>query len=227
MPVPPKPSVTPERWEQGRKEGAIERAEDELKKTEAELLAVYDDSDEEAGGSKRSQSLDKELADKWQALKRTAMQQFPEGSQILGLSPKNRLVAIAHCLGWGTKDIAKASGIATSTVYKWLNDRPDIKVFINEFNLRAGAKDIVKEKFSELEYKAVQFINSLLSDKDTTDAIQRLKLDASKWVFDRSRGKPNQPVEHQGEGLRKMLEVMQKVGQVSLSTEDEAEIFKN
>lgn len=218
------PLAKTQQWEQWRKEGAIDRAETAEKEREADLQAAYDDSAEDAEGGNRSKEIDKELADDWQHLRRIAITKFPEGAALLGLTPKNRLVAIAHCLGWSVAKISKASRISESTVRRWIDKRPDIRVFIDEFNLRTGDKDIVKEKFSTLEYKAVQCIEAILSDKDDTDAVKRLKLDAAKWVFERSRGKPNQPVEHDAASLRQMIEALGKA-QVKLTPEEEAELF--
>lgn len=215
-------------YEQLAKEAAIEKAEEEFKSVETELLAAYDDADtEENNPVKRSKALDIELADKWKHLKRIAMSQFPEGAKILGLSAQNRLVAIAFCLGWTQVDISNASGINKGTISKWLTQRPDVKLFIHEFNLKSGTsgKDIVKEEFSKLEYQAVQCIKSILSDKESSEGVKRLKLDASKWVFERTRGKPNQPLEHTGDGIRGLLDAISKAGNTPITKEKEEEIF--
>lgn len=214
-------------WDQLVKEAAIEREDKAVKTKEAELLAAYDDIAEDIDGAPRSKKLDKEIADDWQKLKRVAMTQFPEGSQILGLTPRNRMVAVAHCLGWSFSKISKATGVATSTVSNWVNQRPDIKHFINEFNLRnsQSGKDIIEEKFPSLEYKAVAFIDSLISDKDDTDAAKRLKLDATKWIFERSRGKPDQAIEHRGAGLKDLLKLLGESKNVPLTKEEEKEVF--
>lgn len=220
-----KPLVDTPEWQQWEKEHAAETAEADADAAEAELLTAYDDNGEPLAGGTRSQKLDAELQSEWQQLKRVAMQKFPEGIKILGLTPKNRLVAIAACLGWDISKISAASGIARSTVRKWINERSDIKLFMDEFNIRTGDKDVVKEKFSTLEYKAVQCIEAILSDKEKSDAVKRLQLDASKWVFERTRGKPNQPIEHKGEGLRAMLETMNKIGATDLTAAEEKELF--
>jgi hypothetical protein len=213
-------------WEQWRKEGAIERDQQLTKEREAELTAAYDDEGEPVNGTVRSQQLDAELEDSWSHLKRIAMTKFPEGAALLGLSAKNRLVAVAHCLGWKDAQIAKASRVSQTTIAKWLK-RPDIVIFCDEFNLKQGDADIVKEKLPSLEYKAIQCIEEILSDKDKSVGMSRLKLDAADWVFNRSRGKPNQPIEHKDEGIRKLLEILSKSKPAPITPEEEATLFKS
>lgn len=214
-----------DKWKRLSKEAALEKSEEAFRATEAELLAAYDDSSPSAADD-RSNKIDKELKDEWQHLKRVAMAQFPEGSRILGLSPKNRLVAVATCLGWSTRKIAQASGMHHSTIGEWIR-RPDIKLFIEEFNLRNGAgnRDILKEKLSELEYKAISCIEDIMADKDSSDGAKRLKLDASKWVFAVTRDK----TEDSAAGIRTLIETLGRIAKqpFSLSPEEEKDIFES
>lgn len=208
------------------KEGVLEANQERHAKEQAEIRAGYDDSDQ-AEATELNSLTTKELNDEWEHLRRIAIAEFPEGADQFGLSPKNRLVAIAHCLGWANAKIAKASKLNPSTVSRWLSKRPDIKLFINEFQMRRGETDVVKDKFSALEYKATKCVEAILDDKDDSVAMKRLKSDVSKWVFERTRGKPSQPIEHKGEAVKQMLETMRKVGEFSLSEEEEKELFED
>lgn len=215
-------------YAQFQKEHDLELAEQANAERERDLVAAYDDAGENAEGGPRSQAIDKETEDDWQYLKRIAMTKFPEGSQILGLTAKNRLVAVAKCLGWTNDKISKAAKINISTVKRWVSSRPDVKLFMDEFNLRNAAegKDIVKEKFSTLEYKAVQCIDAILSDKSKSEAAARLKLDASKWVFDRTRGAAKQTVEHAGQAIKQLLTALGSAAKdMNLSEAEEKDLF--
>lgn len=210
------------KWQQISKEAAREAADKAAEANEADLLVAYDDAGENEA---RSIEADRALEDQWNGLKRTAMAEFPEGARILGLTAKNRLVAIAAALGWSQNKIAKASGINQGTVCRWLKDRPDIKLFIDEFNMRAGKSDVVKKKLSALEYKAMQCIETILNDKEASEGMRRLQLDASKWVFNLTRDK----TEDGSVGLRTLLESLGRLaaqGPTKLSQEEEAAIFK-
>lgn len=207
---------------QATKEAALEKAEQDDIQKESELLAAYGDGDESPSDAK-----DTELEDEWSELRRIAIVKFPEGAKFLGLSPKNRLVAIAHCLGWSYEKISKASGIHKQTVYKWITKRPDIKLFIQEFSLKSGTSDVIKERFSELEYNAFMCMKDILNDPTRSDGMLRLKADISKWVFERTRGKPSQSIEHTSStDFRKFIEAM-NTGSVQISESEKEELFKS
>jgi uncharacterized protein (DUF952 family) len=216
----PEPVDSKLAWQQACKEAAYEAQAQAFDEQQKELDVAYDATN--VGEKTRYNT--QEAKDDWEHLRRVAKVQFPEGVRHIGLSPNNRMVAIAHCLGWTQGRIARASGLNQGTISKWLK-RPDMKVFIDEFNLKQGTEDVMT-KFTELEYKAVQCVNGILSDPDSSDSMKRLKLDASKWVFDRSRGKPNQPVEHKGEAVRQLMDTMKEIGKISLSDEEEKELFE-
>ena len=205
------------------KEAAIEKQKERFDKEEVILEATYGESKtaEATRGNKIT------IKNDWEYLRSMAKAQFPEGAEHLGLSPRNRLVAIAFCFGWTQLKIANASGVSRSTVKTWLK-RPDMQLFINEFNMKRGTEGSdVMTKFTELEYKAVQCVDKILSDPDQGDSAKRLKLDASKWVFERNRGKPNQPIEHRGDSLKKMITELGKISRdFVLSEEEEKELFE-
>lgn len=213
------------KWQQATAEAVIEQNEAEFKQLETELVAAYDSESPEA--EKRSAKVDASLDDEWQALKRAAMAEFPEGAKILGLTPKQRLVAIATCLGWTQVKISKASGINRTTINKWLTKRPDIKYFMDEFNLRARHSDVdlIKAKFPSLEYKGVQCVERILSSQDRSEGTQRLQLDAIKWVFDRTRGKPDQPISHKSDDIKTLLAMLTNSAKAP-TPEEEANLFK-
>jgi len=204
---------------------AQEKAQKDSAIREAELLAGYDDSTE---SSSQSDQIDQELENEWGELRRVAMVRFPEGVQFLGLTPKNKLVAIAFALGWSVDKIAKASGLHRGTVSKWINKRNDIKLFLEEFNLATNpSTDIVADKFKELEYAAFHCIRDILKDQTRTDGMLRLKADTSKWVFERTRGKPTQSISHSSStDFRKFLDAM-NAGNLTVEPGEEEELFKS
>jgi len=203
------------------KEAALESKRMRVETESATVDAAYDeDATQETAGWNKLTS--KELQDDWENLRRYAKVHFPEGSKFANLSPRNKLFGVAYGLGWPVAKIAKASGMRPTTLYDWVK-RPDIMLFVEEFKIKEGKKDVM-DKFADLEFKAVNFIDDLLSDPDNSDSVRRLKMDAAKWVFERNRGKSAQPIEHRGEAMKKIWE---QLGQVSLNMteKEEEEIF--
>lgn len=211
-----KPSTTEEyqqRMKELREEASLEKEQESFALQQAELDAAYVPREDDEKDPRN-----KDVSSEWEELISLAKVYFPEGKDHFTLTAKNRLVAIASALGWSERKISEHGGISRSTVSKWLK-RSDVKVFIEEFQFKKGDKDVM-EKFGELESKGVRFVNSLLESRDDSEGIKRLKLDATKWVFERSRGKPNQPVEHKGESLG---QVMLKLGEIGKSIENVTE----
>lgn len=218
-----KPSTVEEyqqRMKELREEASIERDQEAFALMQAELDAAYAPKEDEEKDPRN-----KPISTEWEELISLAKVYFPEGKDHFTLTAKNRLVAIAHALGWSERKIAENGGISRSTVSKWLK-RSDVKVFIEEFQFKRGDKDVM-EKFGELESKGVRFVNALLESRDESEGIKRLKLEATKWVFDRSRGKPNQPVEHKGETLGQVMLKLGEMGKAieNVSEEEEKEAF--
>jgi hypothetical protein len=208
---------------QQRKKLAIEEQQRKFKEEQAVLDAAYDDTDPDAAKTGWQEVTPEEAKKDWNELKRIARMQFPEGAKHMGLNPLNRLCAIARCLGWPLKKISQVSNVKEATLYGWFR-RPDIILFMDEFNLKQGQGDIM-DKFNGLKYKAVCFVQQLLDDPSSEDSVRRLKMDAAKWVFDRSMGKPNQPIEHRGDVIRGVVKQLQGM-QMDLSAEDEEKLFK-
>lgn len=207
---------------QNRAEIAIERANLTHEAIEAELDAAYGDNPRSENTKANSTSNQTD----WEYLRSVAKAEFPEGKNISGLSPDNRLVAIASCLGWSVLRINKASGKSRTTIDKWLA-RPDIKLFMNEFNMKRGENGVdVMQKFSALEYMAVKCVERILSDPDNSDSTRRLQLDASKWAFDRNRGKSEQKVELRGTNIRQLISVMANSAKtIALTDSEEQDLF--
>lgn len=212
--------ITPE---QHRAEIAIERDKLKNEQLETELDVAYGNN-VIAEDTKRNTS---DLQDEWEYLRSIARAEFPEGRFVAGLSPNNRLVAIAHCLGWTTNRIHKASGLARRTIDKYLV-RPDVKLFMKEFNMRRGADgQDVMTKFTELEYKGVKCVERILDDLSDDIAVKRLQLDANKWVFERNRGKPDQKIEMRGSLIKQFMGKLSEASKdFKIDETEESEIFE-
>lgn len=213
---------TPEEWARWRAEVALE----ERNTAAAESSKVADDaydSTELAESTKWNNLTAAELASDWEALRRYAKIRFPEGARYTNLSPNNKLVAIAHCMGWLPSKIAAASGISSRTIYTWLK-RPDILVFIEEFQLKEGQADPDK-KWTDLSFKAMKFADDILSDPDNSDSNKRLKADMAKWVVERKYGKAAQPIEHRGSLIKELFTAISNTPAASVSAEEEEELF--
>lgn len=202
---------------------AIERAKLRDEAKDAELDAAY-------GTHPKAETTRNNLQENqsdWEYLRSIAKTEFPEGKDIAGLSPDNRLVAIAHCLGWNDGRIADASKKSRTTIGKWLK-RPDIKLFINEFNMKRGEGVDVMTKFSALEYKGIKCIERILDDPSNEDSVRRLQADATKWVFERNRGKADQKIEVRGSAIKQFINVMSQTGKnFSIDEKEEEELFNN
>lgn len=188
-----KTDKTPEEWAQWRAEVAVEAAQAAEGADHSETVSAYADTPEIAAKDSRPwrEHTKAEMETVWEDLRRHAIAAFPEGRAHRNLSGPQKLVAIAHCLGWTQAKIAAASGIHEDTVARWLR-RPDLQIFINEFQIRTGETDPQK-LLDEGSYLGLKFGISLMKDP-VADA--RLKLDAAKWLVERRHGKPNQPIEH-------------------------------
>jgi len=221
--MPKKSKITAPSKDILKKERDLVKEEYRLTEQEKVLEATYGDDEE----SEQTLGNSKEDQDDWEQLRGIAKVQFPEGIEHTSLSPKNRLVAIATCLGWTQDKISKASGLSMRTVSRWLT-RSDIKVFMDEFNMKRGNDGAdVMTKFTELEYKAVTCVNGILSNKNNSDSAQRLKLDAAKWVFERKRGKAAQPIEHRGENIKSFMTMLSNLGKdFKIDSDEEKDIFE-
>lgn len=215
------------KYKQLEKEAAIQAREEEHKKQESLLDSIYGSYGETCNAADEKSTLNAEdLSDDWENLRRIAKVKFPEGAKFHGLTMNNRLVAVASCLGWTQAKIAKASKLNPSTVSRWLN-RPDIKLFMEEFNMKNGSEDTLK-KVSELEYEALACVKNILNDYDTSDAAKRLKFDAAKWVYERTRGKAPQTVVHEGNTLGDLFERLAQLNTAfadNIDEDEEKELF--
>ena len=209
-------------YAQKRKEILREERDKKYQEQKAVQDATYD-ADPKSEQRSWSDQTKEEIKDEWEMLRTYAKNAFPEGHKYYGLTPNNKLFAIAFCLNWPIKKISAACGVSEPTLYRWAN-RPDIKIFMDEFNIKQGRKDIM-DKLSELEYKSICFIEDLLSEEARDDSTRRLKMDAAKWVFERTRGKANQPIEHKGNMLRDLYSQVENLKIADLTDEEEAEIF--
>jgi hypothetical protein len=168
-----------------------------------------------------------ELQSDWEQLRRKAIMEFPEGAsaKFAHLTTRNKLVAIASCLGWPIPKIVAASGLARSTISDWLKPeiRPDIKLFINEFNYAQGMTDTL-EKLKGMENQALNIVQSLMHDQNISAST---RLDACKWVFERNRGKPGQTLAIEGDLVSKVFEKLAAapIGAIYISQEEETEFF--
>lgn len=192
----------PEEWARARVQIAYEKNASTVAVAEADTLDAYTPSEEREASAWNSLTKE-QMENEWESLRRFAIIRFPEGSSFHALTPNNRLVAIAHCFGWSQAKIASASGVATSTIRDWLK-RPDIKCFIEEFNIKQNQAD-PDRLWTDLSYKALKIADNILSGPD---ADPRLKFDVSKWVMERKYGKPNQPIEHKGLSMKDLIKTL-------------------
>lgn len=190
---------TPEEWAQWRKQMAYEKAED-AKALAVEVTQEAYTPTETREASAWNSLTKAEVESEWESLRRYAIIRFPEGSAFSTMSPNNRLVGVAHCMGWTANKISAGSGIPLSTVKSWLK-RPDVKQFMEEFQIKENQADPEK-LWTDLAYKAIKIADDILSARD---ADPRLKLDTAKWVTERRYGKPNQPIEHKGLSMKDLI----------------------
>jgi len=207
---------------QVRKEAAIEAQNEAFNELSTELSVAYDSHDR-AEATAWNGLTKAELESEWEQLRRLAKVEFPEGKNYFGLSPNNRLAAIAKCLGWSTKKISKASGININTLYDWFK-RPDINVFMDDFNMKTGVKDPDKLVTANA-VKGLKVINRILEDKDSSEATKRLQFQAASFAIERKWGKANQPVEHDVGGVKELLDALKNVETIKITPEEEKEIF--
>ena len=214
-----------ELWRQWSVEKDIQDQQDKNQVEQSDLDLAYGQIDKiPEDNNIHIKEVSKSDSADWEHLKRIARVKFPEGTKIMGLSPMNRLVAIAWCLGWSTDKISKASGVAKSTIHSWIHKRPDIQLFIDQFNLKIGVGDIIKNEFGALEYNGIQVVKSLLEDRSTPSGV---RLDAVKWIFERNRGKPNQNIEVKGNLLKDLIQAVGRETIKELSNEEEEALFKS
>lgn len=200
-----------------QKEIAQARADEKYQQEAAELDAAY-------GPDLSEETLD-DIKQQMEHIKAVAKQTFPEGANHLGLTEKQRLAAVASCLGWSQSKISKSLSVVPQTISKWLA-RPDVKVFITEFNLKRGdASTDIMQKLKGLEYQSTLIMEKILSDKrgDNDLNLRRLQYDAGKWVFERTRGKAVTPIEHRGENINKLLNSMSQLSKDFKVSDEEAE----
>lgn len=208
---------------QNQDEINLYREENEHNKEKAEVKAAYTPE------TNTDNSIPKELQDEWEYLRSVAILQFPEGKDIEGLTPNQRLTAIAHSLGWSNRKIAKASGsITDKTVARWLK-LPVMKLFIERFGLSSNISGDVMEELGKLEVAGVAAIRDIFALKGSEPALHRLKLDTFKALFDRTRGKAEQKHEINSNTILEFTESLQKMTKEPnfvLTQEDEEELFE-
>jgi hypothetical protein len=97
---------------------------------------------------------------------------------------------------------------------------------MDDFNIKAGSGDIIKDKFKELEYIGEKVVREIMQD---TMVSASTRLDSVKFVYDRSRGKPDQTVEYKGNLLQDLIKAINSAkaeGTKKLTKEEEEELFK-
>lgn len=212
-----------ELWKQWSVEKEIVDQQEKNNSQQSELDSAYGRINEPLPPAQELRAKEELLSD-WEHLRRIARVKFPEGTKISGLSPQNRLVAIAWCLGWSMEKISKASGIANTTVRNWINKRPDVQMFIDQFNLKIGVGDIVKHEFGSMEYSGAQVVKEIMMDKSVSPST---RLDAVKFIYERTRGKPNQNIEMKGSLLKELVSAVKDQEKIEVSDEEEQSLFKS
>lgn len=219
----PRPKLSPaesrEKYNQLKREAALEAVQAAHDDLQVELDVAYSDIDKAEETALNSA----ELKSDWEYLKQVAKVEFPEGTRYLGLSPKNRLIAIAKCLDWSIAKIAKASGTPQRTVYNWLK-RPDIRLFMDDFNMKQGTSSPDKLVNSNA-IKGLKFLETVLNEQDTSESAKRIRFQAALAAIERRWGKPTQPVEHKGETIRQLMDAMAKAKPAEISPKEEKELF--
>lgn len=164
-----------------------------------------------------------QLEDDWENLRRHAVTFFPEGKTHLALTGPQKLVAIAVCLGWPIPKIVAAARTSESTVKRTLK-RPDVMVFMKEFQVRQGDGD-PNSLLDSLAYQSIKYAGSLLNDPDPSDSMKRLKLDAAKWIVERRYGKSDQKLKVESVDMATVFKHMGASALV-LSDDEEDDLFK-
>ena len=145
---------------------------------------------------------EEELQSDWQRLRVTAKIKFPEHLALrFNLSPTQRLIGIAHCLGWNQAKIATASGLNASTVSRHLA-KDNVIEFIRAFKIHIGTEDaqqiIKREQFASLE---------VLRDlRDDTTVSATTRKDIAIWFFEAEHGKSREAKENKGTDIRALTE---------------------
>lgn len=173
-------------------------AEVRAKFTKPNGPAAFDDpSDEESTA---------ELKADWEALKGLAKKYFT-GTDIPAdsLHPKQRLVAFAIAMTWPLNKIARASGVARSTLQGWAK-RPDVQGFVEDIQYRSGQKD-PKDYLTTLQFKALKAVEELMEGRGTTDST---RMSAAKFIWEAKNGKAKESIEHSGDMLREIYARLDK-----------------
>ena len=187
---------------QWRRETANKRREEKLaeeQKLQAEGDGVY------SGASTIEQDA---LESDWKKLTTLARLKFPAQLAIkYDLTPLQRSVAVAHCLGWSQAKIAEAGNVSAGTVSKYINQNDTVKAFIDAFSYHNAGKP-AKDLIDTEQYSSLQVIKEI---RDDTSVSATTRLDAAKWIWEQKHGKAKEAKEIRGVNLRELTAELSKL----------------
>lgn len=190
------------------------REEERKKKLQAKL----DKANEARPGYEPRTVKEFEAQSDWGKLAITADLKFPSHlTEKFNLKPEQRLVAIAHCIGWDNKKIAIAAGMAESTVSRWLNQNDLILAFIDAFKYHTGSAS-TKSLIDQEQYASLETLK-LLRDDPSVSASTRKEI--AIWMLEQKLGKAKESKEIKGINLRDLTEQLKKSQATLLEELDE------
>lgn len=219
--------MTPKDWTEWREVQSVEE-QDRAERNDTKAAETAYADDQVLLDAQANKGLTTEAAQSdWETLRRHAVVTFPEGRNHMGLTGPQKLVCIAHCLGWSNYKIAKASGLHERTTARWLQ-KPEARIFVTEYQIRHGETD-PNALLNDIAYKGLKLAQQMLNSNDDSDSMKRIKVDLIKWAAERRWGKPNQPIEHKGPAMADVFKFIQQsaiaTNSVVTTPEEEKDVF--
>lgn len=193
--------------------------EEKLKRDQAkldEIKRIQEEGDGIYSGPLTAEEA--EAQDDWKKLQNLARLKFPAHiAQKFDLSPQQRSVAVAYCLGWSMPKIVAASKLSKSTVWRYLSENDTVKEFSKAFTYHNDPKDVKQVIDGEL-YASLQVLKDLRDDPSVSSST---RADTAKWFWEQKFGKAKETKEVRGVDLRKLTEELNKQNELIDEIEDE------
>ena len=170
---------------------------------------------DESGATGKADDMAEAKSD-WEQLRLTAAVIFPSEMALrFNMSPRQRLAAIAHCLGWKPAKIMAAGKISKATLYAWLK-REEFIEFCKAFDYHRGSKDS-KELVDKEQYNALCVLRELMGDTKVSSSTRK---DIAQWFYEQKHGKPKETREIQGTDVRKLTEQLMRAKGAQIQPEE-------